>query len=77
MACDGKNWDRVGIHLSIVPFVHLSINPGWDLFSNYVKYIYLIQSRMDTAEHPDWRSRGPKGNVNLLKLDVHFFTLLF
>ena len=37
--------------------------------------IYLIQNCMDTAEHPSWGSHGPKGNVNLMKLDVNFFTL--
>ena len=31
---------------------------------------------MDTAEHPELESHGPKCNVNLLKLDVNFFHLM-
>ena len=33
-------------------------------------YIYLIENCINTAEHPAWGSHGPKGNINLLELDV-------
>ena len=35
-----------------------------------------IQNCMDTAEHPNWSSHGPKANVNLLKLEVNFFDFM-